>query len=59
MCQIMEELRDITAAKVALERNRDIALRLISSGKMSFEEIAEATGLTLDEVKKLAEKHTA
>ena len=55
MCRIMEELKD----KVALERNRDIALRLISRGKMSFEEIAEATGLTLDEVKELAEKHTA
>ena len=55
MCKIMEELRDITAA----ERNREIALRLIQLGSVPLEQIAEATGLTLDEVKKLAEKHTA
>ena len=59
MCQIMEELRDITAAKVAAERNREIALKFIQLGNNTLEEIAEATGLTLDEVKELAEKHTA
>ena len=55
MCKIMEELRDKTAA----ERNREIALRLIQLGSVPLEQIAEATGLTLDEIKKLAEKHTA
>lgn len=63
MCKIMEELRDETAAKVTAEvtaaRNREIALRFIQLGTVPLEQIAEATGLTLDEVKKLAEKHTA
>ena len=63
MCKIMEELRDKTAAEVAekvtSERNHEIALRLIQLGSVPLEQIAEATGLTLDEVKKLAEKHTA
>ena len=67
MCKIMEELRDKTAAEVTkkvtsevtAERNREIALRFIQLGSVPLEQIAEATGLTLDEVKKLAEKHTA
>ncbi len=59
MCKIMEELRDKTAAEVTAERNREIALKFIQLGSVPLEQIAEATGLTLDEVKKLAEKHTA
>ncbi len=63
MCQIMEELRDKTAAetaaKVARERNCSIALRLLAAGKNTLEEISELTDLPLDEVKKLAENHSA
>ncbi len=67
MCQIMEELRDKTAAetaaetaaKVAHERNCSFALRLLAAGKNTLEEISELTDLPLDEVKKLAENHSA
>ena len=37
------------------ERSRQNALTMISDGKLSFEDIAYYSGLTLEEVKALAE----
>ena len=51
MCRIMDEMKKETVI--------EIALNLLKIGKNSYEEIANATGLTLDEVKKLAEQLAA
>lgn len=54
MCRLMEERID----RVKKETNRDASIqfarRLIAKGKTTYEEIAEYSGLTLEEVKKLA-----
>lgn len=48
MCKAMEDM--IT------EEKKEIALRLIETGKLSLEEIAECSDLLLEEVKKLADE---
>lgn len=52
MCAIMEELCDDRADEIKVE----IAIKLIKRGKLSYEEIAEDSGLTLEEVNELAEE---
>ena len=47
MCELMEDLLD--------SGKKEIALRMLKGGKISTEEIAEYTGLTVDEVKMLEE----
>lgn len=42
--------------ETATMKSAEIALNLLSLGAMSYEEIANATGLTLDDVKELAEQ---
>ncbi len=51
MCKLVEDYGD--------KRAKEIALGLITNGKLSYEEIAELTKLTLEEVKELAEKTSA
>ncbi|MCR5168457.1 MAG: PD-(D/E)XK nuclease family transposase [Oscillospiraceae bacterium] len=51
MCKIVEELNKQTAI--------EIARKLITNGKLSFEEIALCSGLSVEEVKKLAEGESA
>ena len=41
------------------EANIEMAVSLVKMGKLTFEEISEATKLELDVIKKLAEKHSA
>ncbi len=48
MCKAMEDM--ITDEK------REIALRLIETGKLSLDEIANYSDLSLEEVKKLADE---
>ena len=52
MCKLNEDMRNETATK----KSAEIALNLLSLGTMSYEEIASATGLTLDDIKELAEQ---
>lgn len=47
------------AEKAKWESNRATALRMLKIGKLSYEEIAEYSGLSLDEVKALADKTPA
>ena len=49
MCKILEDMRNEAAEKA----NKKTAVHLIKLGKMTLEEIAEATELSLDEVKEL------
>ena len=51
MCKIVEELNKQTAI--------EIARKLITNGKLSFEEIALCSGRSVEEVKKLAEGESA
>ncbi len=57
MCKIMEDMRNEAAREAAQKAEQDkakkTAVRLIKLGKMTLEEIAEATELTLDMVKEL------
>lgn len=55
MCKAMEEMRNETAHEKAVE----IAERMLKSGKLSYEEIAEFAELTIEEVKALNEKGIA
>ena len=59
MCKIMEDLNQKAAKEAADEKQKNIAISMIEKGKLSYEEISEYTGLTVDEVKTLAEGETA
>ena len=52
MCRIMEEMRNETARETAIK----VAKCMFKSGKLSYEEIAEITELSIAEVKALDEK---
>ena len=52
MRKVMEDMRNETA----LQKSKEIALRLISMGKLSHEEIAEASGLAIEVIKELAQQ---
>lgn len=49
MCKIMEDMRNETALRNA----KEIAIRMIKAGKMSLQDIAEYTELSLETVKEL------
>lgn len=53
MCKIMEDMRNEAAKEAEQNKARKTAVHLIKLGKMSLEEIAEATELSLDTVKEL------
>ncbi|MGM9603780.1 MAG: PD-(D/E)XK nuclease family transposase [Faecousia sp.] len=55
MCKAMEEMRNETRK----EERMIVALRMLKSRKLSYEEIAEFAGLTVDEVKELDGQRTA
>ncbi len=50
MCKIMEDMRS--------ESLKEVALRMLSAGKYALEEIANISGLSLDEVNKLHQPET-
>ncbi len=50
MCKIMEDMR--------IESLKEVALRMLSAGKYALEEIANISGLSLEEVKKLKAERT-
>lgn len=51
MCKIMEDMRN--------ESLKEVDLRMIAAGKYALEEIANISGLSLDEVKELQEDKNA
>ncbi len=55
MCKIIEDLRDEARKEADKERSRQNALTMIKLGKLTFEEIALCSGLSVEEVKALAE----
>ena len=55
MCKSMEEMRNEASRSKAIQ----IARRMLDSGKLTYEEIAEFSDLTIEEVKTLDEKQPA
>ena len=55
MCELMDRIAESRAVEARIET----ALKMIARGKMTLEEIAEDTGLSLEKVKELAEKRSA
>ena len=59
MSTIMEEYAAEVGKKEAKKEAKKIAFRLIKAGKQTYEEIAELTDLSLEEVEELAGEKTA
>ena len=59
MCRSVEALMKKVENKTEHRKSIETAQVLISIGKNSFEEIAKASGLTVDEVKELARHRSA
>ncbi len=59
MCKAMEDMRNETRAEALKEKSISVARKMLKSGKFSYEEIAEYSDLTVDEVKELADKQSA
>ena len=55
MCREMENMRKESSHEKAVE----IAKRMLASGKLTYEDIAAFTDLTLEEIKALAVQKTA
>ncbi len=53
MCKMLEDMRNEAAQEAEQKANKKTAAHLIKLGKMTLEEIAEATELSLDVVKEL------
>ncbi len=54
MCKMMEDMRNDVAEKAAIQERTDMAKNLLAIGKLSYEEIAKCSKLTVEEVKELA-----
>ena len=59
MCKAMEDMRNETRAEALKEKSISVARKMLKAGKFSYEEIAEYSDLTVDEVKELADKQSA
>ena len=67
MCKLLEEMRNEVAAEAKAEGRAEgkaenavsTALKMLARGRDSLEEIAELTGLSLEEVRELSKKETA
>ena len=55
MCDILDEMKN----EAKLENKIETAQKMIKAGKLSLEEIAEYSGLSLDKVRKLAGNKSA
>ena len=53
MCKIMEDMRREAAQQAEQNKARKMAIRMIKAGKMSLEDIANYTELSLDTIKEL------
>lgn len=59
MSRILEEMRNEVAEKATHNHAVNTALRMLARGRDSIEEIAEITGLSLEEIRKLADNQKA
>ncbi len=59
MCRIMEDMRNESLKEGIKEGMKETALRMLTAGKYALEEIANISGLTLEEVNQLKEGRNA
>lgn len=59
MCEAIEQMRNEVAQAAGRARSVQIARTLLKMGRMTNEEIADSTCLTLDEIAALAEQQPA
>ena len=59
MCDILDEMRNEASTKARNETRIENALKMINSGKLSLEDIAEFSGLTIEKVRELAGNKSA
>ena len=59
MCKAMEDMRMESLQEGCKESMKEVALRMLADGVLSLEKIAEYSGLSLEEVKKLNENKSA
>ena len=59
MCNLSQGIWDSGIEKGKKEQSIENALKMIADGQLSLEKIAQYSGLTLEEVKELADKRTA
>ena len=55
MCKSIEEMRK----EERIETRIEVAIRMLNSGKLTYEEIASFVDMTVEEVKELDERRTA
>ncbi|MDY6307087.1 MAG: hypothetical protein SPL71_03380 [Oribacterium sp.] len=55
LCKAMEDMRNETAREKTLQ----LAKNMLALNKLSYDEIAKVTGLTVDEIKELDTKKSA
>ena len=55
MCKLLEEMRNETAHDIAVKN----ALAMLADGFLTYEKIAQYSGLSLDEIKELAGQKSA
>lgn len=53
MCKAMEDMRNEAAREAARENTLQLAKNMLALNKLSYDEIAKVTGLTVDEIKEL------
>lgn len=59
MCKVLEDMRNESARAAVEHRNVEFANTLLKLGKLTFEEVAESAGLTIEQVKQLASSKVA
>ena len=59
MCRIMEDMRNESLKKGIKEGRKEAALRMLATGKYALEEIANISGLSLEEVNQLKAERNA
>ena len=59
MCKAMEDMRNEAAREAAREKTLQIANNMLGMKKLTYEDIARATGLSVDEIKELDSKKSA
>ena len=57
MCKIIEEMIVETREETREIEKYEFALRMLEKGKLAFEEIAEYSGFTVEEVKEIASEN--
>ncbi len=59
MCRIMEDMRNESLKEGIREGMKEAALRMLAAGKYALEEIANISGLSLEEINQLKAERNA